>query len=197
MYIHYDIHTYIQCTYIRTYIHTYIHKPSSSSYLPQSLYPVNLLRNVALNNTRTSYVQILDIDLAPSSNMYKVLRLATGTFNLHKRVSMDRQMPSWASVHRASPGPGTLLGGWARKDQIWAFHHKVNNPESYLFRRVWRGCPASFSTSIYFYSNNDPQITLPEISLGQRGVHRYLLVLKKYTPVSSCLTPAGSRDASV
>ena len=34
-------------------------------------YPVNLLRNVALENVRTSHVFVIDIDMSPSANLRK------------------------------------------------------------------------------------------------------------------------------
>ena len=51
----------------------YIEKmPTSKNYaLGRLKYPNNLLRNLALNNARTEYVMVVDIDMLPSANLHE------------------------------------------------------------------------------------------------------------------------------
>jgi len=37
-------------------------------------YPINYLRNVAINNSQTSYIFYVDVDLVPNAGLYSTLR---------------------------------------------------------------------------------------------------------------------------
>lgn len=40
----------------------------------QAPYPVNLLRNVALENVRTSHVLVIDVDMSPSKSLRTIFQ---------------------------------------------------------------------------------------------------------------------------
>ncbi|KAF6033547.1 GYLTL1B [Bugula neritina] len=48
-------------------------------------YPVNYLRNIALNNARTQFIFLTDIDFLPMVNMYSYLREAANSYDIHNR----------------------------------------------------------------------------------------------------------------
>lgn len=51
----------------------------------QTHYPVNYLRNIALNNARTQFIFLTDIDFLPMVNMYSYLREAANSYDIHNR----------------------------------------------------------------------------------------------------------------
>ncbi len=60
-----------------------------SLHLFQTMYPVNYLRNVAINNTVTPYVFLIDIDFMPSIGLYEYLMDFISTREgLHKEVCL-------------------------------------------------------------------------------------------------------------
>ena len=52
----------------------------------QGLYPVNTLRNVALNNARAGHVILADVDFIPSVGLYDTIRLSIPTLLTVYRV---------------------------------------------------------------------------------------------------------------
>ncbi len=63
------------------------------------MYPMNFLRNVALNNAHTKYVFLNDLDFIPSYGMHEYLvRLITElshfdkqvNFNLHDQITVNK-----------------------------------------------------------------------------------------------------------
>ena len=48
----------------------------------KSLYPINLLRNVALDHVRTPFVFLADIDFLPMQNLYSTLRKSVQSLQL-------------------------------------------------------------------------------------------------------------------
>jgi glycosyltransferase-like protein LARGE len=50
--------------------------------LNQSLHPINFLRNVALDQVRTPFVFLADIDFLPMPNLYSTLRKSVQSLEL-------------------------------------------------------------------------------------------------------------------
>ncbi len=57
----------------------------------QEFYPVNFLRNVGLNNTKTDYVLLSDVDFIPLSNLYNytIQLIINQTSNLVHQVGVS------------------------------------------------------------------------------------------------------------
>lgn len=61
----------------------------------QNLYPVNYLRNVAVNNVVTPYVFLSDIDFLPGKDVYFNLRKNIETMMLGKEEKLALVVPAF------------------------------------------------------------------------------------------------------
>ncbi|XP_013171453.1 PREDICTED: glycosyltransferase-like protein LARGE2 isoform X2 [Papilio xuthus] len=77
-------------------------------------YPVNYLRNVALENVNTPYVFLMDVDFVPMAGLYDHLRDAVKIINPYaqKKVEWQSDYEPYLVVHRSVPKYDTRFSGF-------------------------------------------------------------------------------------
>jgi hypothetical protein len=56
----------------------------------QQFYPVNYLRNVAMNQTQTSHLFLTDIDFLPMYDLYKNLKSIVSRIDMEKEIKVSQ-----------------------------------------------------------------------------------------------------------
>lgn len=62
-------------------------------------YPINLLRNVALQNSKTPYSVFIDVDLVPNKDLYQQIRMELSSLKDNNTVSKERFIVRLSCTH--------------------------------------------------------------------------------------------------
>ena len=100
-----------------------------------SLYPINHLRNIALNQVSTAFVFLLDGDFVPVQNSYQILRSFLSEYQIDPKKRKAIVIPAFEAIHTKFKMPNN-------KSELIT---KWNHNEISIFHSFWR--PAHFATN--------------------------------------------------